>query len=103
MGRALLAWALVLSALVVFGPARAGAAPTPPRPVPPPLTVQITDAGFEPAAPIVAPGQVITFVNGSTTSQDVTAPDGAFASGPVPVGAAYTMSLPVPGIFPFSS
>jgi uncharacterized protein YkwD/plastocyanin len=88
-------------ALAVAPPA--AAAPLPPRPVPPPVTVHITDAGYDPATITLAIGQTVEFDNTSTASQTVTADDATFDSGEIPAGGAYSMALGGAGAISFHS
>ncbi|MDZ4828202.1 MAG: S8 family serine peptidase, partial [Actinomycetota bacterium] len=91
--------ALLLS-LLSFGPAEPASAA---RPIPPPLHVLITDAGFVPENVSVSIGQSVVFENHRAGVESVTATDGLFASGPIHAGGAYVMALGQLGIHGFES
>ena len=96
----LLGWGLVLAAPsgVVSadpsGPSATGPAPA---------QIAITASGFSPSYVTVATGQTVIFTNQTTTVQTVSAGNGLFASGSIPPGGGYAVSIPDATNVPFST
>jgi plastocyanin len=75
---------------------------TPAAPVAAVRTVAISDAGFAPAALVVAPGTTVTWTNGGRTRHTVTADGGAFGSPTLIPGDRFTVAAPAaPGVYAY--
>jgi plastocyanin len=62
-------------------------------------TIWITAAGFEPSSMTIRTGQTVTWVNRTSSNQQVTANDASFASPVLAPGARFTHTFPTAGTF----
>jgi plastocyanin len=105
---------LAFAGLLAFALAACGSSASPPAPQPVaeadatmthPKIVQNPsgnpDAWYEPNPIRVKVGQAITWTNKDGDPHDVTADNGAFASGPIGAGGTYRMVLTAPGKYTF--
>ncbi|MBI2704860.1 MAG: S8 family serine peptidase, partial [Actinobacteria bacterium] len=97
------ALALALTLALPVRPANAEDVSPRARPVPAPIDVSITDAGFSPASFTLTVNQTVRFTNDTGQVHTVSADDGTFDSGPIPSGGAYAMAIGAPGSFLFRS
>jgi plastocyanin len=65
--------------------------------------VTITDTGFQPASVTLNPGDGIHWTNASSQTQTVTADDGLFDSGPIPIGGGFSLAIAIPGTHAYGS